>query len=481
MIRATAGTWANYATTLVFQVLFAASFGTSPAASAFVIAFAVSISASGIFVTTVLTVVLPRMLTDDGAISRRAANAIAAAVLAATAVGLALAAVALLAADAAAEVLATAPDDARALLLIAAALLVVLALAGVLGIVALARGHRFFPAVGPALPSTAGAVYLLIAPQPDVVGTLIAMTAGAAAQAIAMGYFAAVPTPHIIDTPPMRSRSLAIWTLLSLVALNALPPMQRILATSVENAGAAQFDYAARGLHVVLQLLVGGLVISSLPDWTTMRRRARHLRLDVTRATSFAALLLVVAGSVLLVAVTPVVALVLERGAFEVADTDAVALLVRLLLPGFVAEGLTLVMTQALLATKFTRIFWSIGFIRFAIQATLTVVLGVAMGAVGVAIAYTVSVVATASMTAIAAARVGMFRGGSALLWRTAAVASGVVVAAGGLLLIGEEWAWLSAAVIVVVALAGVALMDLGELIPQGIIKRLRPDVGGLT
>ena len=54
MIRASAGTWANYATTLAFQILFAASFGTSPAASAFVIAFAVAISASGLFVTTTL-------------------------------------------------------------------------------------------------------------------------------------------------------------------------------------------------------------------------------------------------------------------------------------------------------------------------------------------------------------------------------------------------------------------------------------------
>ena len=55
MIRASAATWLNYATTLVFQILFAARFGSSDVAGAFVIAFAVAISLGGVFVSTALS------------------------------------------------------------------------------------------------------------------------------------------------------------------------------------------------------------------------------------------------------------------------------------------------------------------------------------------------------------------------------------------------------------------------------------------
>ena len=76
MISATLATWFNYATTLVFQILFAARFGTSPEAGGFVIAFTVAVSVAGIFITTATTLVMPRLVTPDGALSTTALRAL---------------------------------------------------------------------------------------------------------------------------------------------------------------------------------------------------------------------------------------------------------------------------------------------------------------------------------------------------------------------------------------------------------------------
>ena len=259
------------------------------------------------------------------------------------------------------------------------------------------------------------------------------------------------------------------------MALNVLPPIQRIVASSLDSAGAAQYDYAARGLQVSLQLLVGGLVLASLPDWTVIRRRSRVLRVGVTRATAFATLLLLVAASVLLVAIEPIVKAVLERGAFTPADTETVSLLVRLLLPGFVAEGITLVLTQALLATRFTRLFIGIGFIRFAIQAVLTLTLGLVLGAIGVALAYSTTLALTVVLTTVAAARVGILRGGASVLARGILAGGASAVAAALLLAVGAEWVWLSAVIVVTVGAAGAYALRLIEIIPAGMARWLSP------
>jgi peptidoglycan biosynthesis protein MviN/MurJ (putative lipid II flippase) len=286
------------------------------------------------------------------------------------------------------------------------------------------------------------------------------------------------PNRKMADTPPLGSRSLAAWSIALLAALNALPPLQRLVASSVDASGAAQFDYAARGLQVVTQLLIGGLVISSLPDWTTMRHDAPGLRRQVTRASSSAFLLLIVAASVALVAIEPMVGILLERGAFGPDDTVAVSLLVVILLPGFVAEGLTLVLTQALLATKQTRQFLWINASRFLAHGIMTLLLGTAYGAIGVAAAYSISLVMTAAWTGIVVIRAGLAQWNSSLIARVATVAASAIAAALLLSLLGRDWAWVSGAAVLAVAGSGAYLLRLSELVPPG-LQRIIPRMAG--
>lgn len=66
MAKSTAGTWVNYATTALFQVLFARAFGSSPAASAYALTFAIAVGIGAVFVGTSQVVYLPRLLARDG-------------------------------------------------------------------------------------------------------------------------------------------------------------------------------------------------------------------------------------------------------------------------------------------------------------------------------------------------------------------------------------------------------------------------------
>lgn len=473
MIRASLGTWINYATTIAFQILFANAFGASGEASAYVIAFAIAISANSVFVTTALWVVLPRMLTPAGEISRRAARALGALCVGVAILATFLAVLSVIAPLQMSELLETSPEIARSLLITAAVLMVLLVLAGILSSVAVARGRRFVPAVAPAIPSTTGAMWLIAAGSPTVTTTLLAVSIGAFVQVLLSAYAATVGGIRVVDTRPLKTRSLAIWMMAFLAALNLVGPLQRIVATSMESAGAARFDYASRGLQVVLMLVIGGLIIATLPDWSAVRR-ARILRTEVTRAMAQAGLLLSVAGAMLLVAVTPVIALFLERGAFTSEDTAAVAMLVRLMIPGLIAEGLVLVLSQALLAARFTRAFLFAGFARVAVVVLLTILLGLPFGAAGVAIAYSGALVIAATVTAIPALRAGMLKGGSSLLGRTAIAAMTVLLLGTFLTLAGDKWAWVSIAALFAATLVAVGAMNLAELVPAGIRDRMR-------
>jgi putative peptidoglycan lipid II flippase len=474
VIRASVGTWMNYATTVAFQVLFAGAFGASNEASGYVIAFALAVSASGIFITTALWVVLPRMVTDEGAISQRAIRAIAALALGACALSVGLAVIGIAAPSLLSDLLETTPEIAQPLFVTAAVLLSLLALAGLFNSLALARGRRFLPALGPAMPSITGAIWLIVATAPSVTTTLLAVTVGALIQTLLAAFAAIAGGFRVADTRYLRSTSLAIWMMVFLASLSIVAPLQRIVATSIAAEGAAQFDYASRGLMVVLQLVIGGLIISTLPEWSSIRRRARILRQEITRATALTALLLATAGALLFVAVIPVVTLFLQRGAFTADDTAAVSLLVRLMIPGLVAEGLFLVVSQALLAAKFTRAFLLAGFGRVAITVILTISLGLPFGSVGVAVAYAAGLLLSVTLAAVPAVQAGMFRGGGSLLRRTAVVSVSILTLGALLSLAGDEWAWLSAAAIVAAALGAIAVGRLIEVMPPAIRHRIR-------
>jgi putative peptidoglycan lipid II flippase len=463
VIRATAATWLNYATTLIFQVLFAARFGTSSEAGAYVVTFAAAVSLGGVFVTTTLTIALPRMLDARGALARPAVRFLGVVgsliVFTSLVVGLSSSALAAVVAP----ILDVARVETRGLIIFAAAFLAATALAGVLGSVALARGRRFLPAILPAVPSTVGAVYLSVGTAPTTGQTFAAVAAGAALQLAIMIVAVLRPMPRVANVPPLRLGFLTLLTVSQLLLFGLLPVLQRLLAAVGDSAGPARFDYAFRGVMAAQQLLIGGLLIAILPDWAALHQRAARIGHSVVRAWIVGGFALTTAATLALVAAPSIVQLIFQRGAFTAEDTQAVALLARLLLPGFVAEGVTLIVFQGLFATARNDLALQLGFVRFGVQALLTLVLGLALGSTGVAIAYSISLTAALAYALIISSRIGLLAGGRHLMLRSGyawllTAAAGVVVMAAGTVLTP----WLGTLLVLLIALLTVVGFGLG-------------------
>jgi putative peptidoglycan lipid II flippase len=368
-------------------------------------------------------------------------------------------------------------EQMAALLAISALFLATLGLSGILGSVALIRGHRFLPALAPAFPSVLGALYLVVVDTPAVTTTFAAIALGGLIQTVAVGVAAVVPRFSVVSGTPLRIGRLASLTATILLLMGLIAPLQRILAAGLDPAGAAQFDYAARGMQVALQLLLGGLVIAVLPDWTTKHSQSTDIRPQVIFTAVAAILLLVTSGGIALVAASPIVSLVYERGAFTASDTSSVVLLVRILVPGFVAEGVWLVLAQALLATGRTDIVLRVWTLRFVIVLVLTTLLGLAWGAIGVAVAYSLAGVAATSVAGRYAATLGLLHGGAPLIRR--AVAAGLVISLVALALLAVA-AWIPPvpAAVMVIGVAGLTVYSLRLVEPfVATVRGHRPPV----
>lgn len=398
MISATAATWLNYATTLAFQVLFAAHFGSSPEAGGFVIAFAIAVSAAGILITTVTTLVMPQLVGGDGLLSSRAFHNLGRASVGVVVLAGLVVIAGFVAPTQIAPVLGLSHELITPVVVLSGVIIGVFGLAGMSGVLALARGRRFIPAAGPALPSTTAAAYLATAESAGVVGLLTALAVGGMLQLALVTTVALTPRLRATNGPPHDFSTHAVQMALVLVAISLIAPIQRLTAGSLDAAGVPRFDYAMRSVQTGIQLLIGGLLVAVLPDWSRLAHSSSQFRGRVTETVALVGFSLASAAAIALVAAPNLVGLIFERGAFTYEDTASIAQLVRLMSLGFIAEGVTLLLAQAFFAAKRAELAIRAGWIRAFLQVVLTLALGLAGGAQGVAIAYTITMVVTAGV-----------------------------------------------------------------------------------
>lgn len=464
MIRATAATWLNYATTLVFQILFAAQFGTTRQGSAYVIAFAAAVSLAGIFVTTTLTVSVPRMIDAAGRIHQSAARfvliicALVLVTTTTTALGSSLLA------HVVAPLLGESQAEMMGLLLFAAAFLGLEGVAGILGSIALSRGRRFVPALAPAMPSTIGALYLALALRPSVVAVFGAVSVGAGLQLALILVAMFRPRLQVAEGPKVRLGLLTLVTALQLILISLIPLIQRLVSAFGSSSGPVRFDYSFRGVMAAQQLLIGGLLIAILPDWSAVHRQSGDLARSVVRAVVIGGLLLATAAAIGFVAAPGIVRIIFQRGAFTADDSKSVAALVRILLPGFFAEGIYLILAQGLFATARNDLALRLGYFRFGVQVLMTVFFGIALGVAGVAIGYTITFALVLLYALFLSSALGLLRGGTSLLTRAAVAWLGIGV--GGIVatVVGDVLPlWLESLAVLTAALALALLFGLGD------------------
>lgn len=392
MVKSTAGTWINYATTALFQVLFARRFGATPAASAYALTFAIAVGVGAIFVGTSQVVYLPRLLAGDGAVLTAIVRRIGRLTI------IALITFALLAglATVLAPVLSPALDRSAVHL----ATLIRLGclfgfsqvLVGQLAVLCWARGARFVPAVSPAVPSVLASIPMVAGGGTTEILYLL-LTVGSGVQVLILAVAGSRRLRLSAEAPDRRGEPPTAVSLGSFAIAQLMVPFMVWTAARASATGGADFNYAYRAIAVSQALLVGGITYSALPDWSDFYRSEARASFErsVAQTVSIAALALSVAAGIGLVAAPTLVRLAFERGSFTAHDTRVVSAIVVAGLGGFVAEGVMLVLSQAILAERRIRAGIGFGMGRAGALFACVAACGLAGGPVGVAVGYSLA------------------------------------------------------------------------------------------
>ena len=411
MIRAGAGLWINYATTLVFQVALAARLGTGTSAAVFAITFSIVIAVAGIVSATAQSVIVPRLVDADGSLVTHVSDLLTRVVVVGATPLVALTIIPGELAHVLAPWTGLSESPLSDALRFGALFALIQIVAGALIVVAIARGARFAPAVAPAAPSIAGAVLFVLTAHPTVRTVFVYLCWGSVVE---VGFLALASLRRLkfSSSEPASARALSFATAGQLALLSVVPPLERILASRGSVSGAADYNYAVRSLSIVQQLLVGGLLLAALGDWSRFNLLAtpRRVAAGVGRAVLLAFALLAGAAIVGAVFRTDLVALAYQRGSFSAHDTNVVAWLMLLALPGFVGEGVGLVVSQAVVAARQNWVAIRIGVSNFAARCALVVFCGLAWGAAGVAVAYSVVTVAVCVVQLLVAHHLGLIQ-----------------------------------------------------------------------
>ncbi len=389
MLKATVGTWLNYATTVIFQVLFAARFGSTAAASTYALTFTIAVALGAIFVGTTQSIYIPRLLSQDGEVLSAGIRRILWLTLLALVVFVAFAAGASPFAAALGGKLNRPGTHLVAVMRFAALFGFSQVLVGQLAAVCWARGSRFVPAVAPAIPSLVASVPLVVNHEVTAQTLYLLLTVGTLGQLVLLAVTGCrrlrVGAHTLAGTGRLTIAFLGAYLLAQFIL-----PFEIFVAARGSASGGADFNYAYRALAVAQLLIVGGLTLGALPEWSGYARaQARQaLERSIVRAGAVAALALSLAGAVGLVTSTSLVRLAFQHGSFTPHDTLMVSMIVRAALIGFVAEGMILVLSPALVADRRNRAAIAFGVARTGCVVVLVAAFGLAAGPVGVAVGY---------------------------------------------------------------------------------------------
>jgi putative peptidoglycan lipid II flippase len=389
MIRATAGTWLNYATTLAFQVLFARTFGAGRSSASYQLAFYVGISISGVFVSTAQAVFVPRLSSAAGDINPRMLRNIGELVAVGGAGCLVLAILSTPLAALIGGANLSSPTLVT-LFRLTAPFAFAQILAGALGAMALTRGSRFLPALAPAGPSTAGAIALIVDRGISVTDLYLVVLAGSLIQVVI--FVPQVFRIRLGTSAPIRdAKGITLVTLAQYALLAVTTPLEIRLSALHSAAGGSDYTYAMRALSVAQSLIVGGLIMSALGDWSRIRSEQGAAKMEplLLRALTTVASTLIYSLSVVLLVGSSLVALLYQRGAFTASDTAAVYGFLAVASFGWAFESLSLLLTQALFSAHRNDLALRTGVSRTVVRVVLVTSGALTLGLRGVAWGYT--------------------------------------------------------------------------------------------
>ncbi|MGI8412175.1 MAG: lipid II flippase MurJ [Solirubrobacteraceae bacterium] len=300
-----------------------------------------------------------------------------------------------------------------------------------------ARGGRFIPATTSALPSIVAAVPLLLLGHVSTLNLYALLTAGSLLQVLLLAV-TSTRGLRLTAEPLGKVGGLTSAWLGAYAIQQFVVPFEVLIAAHASTGGGAEFNYAYRGLSVAQLLIVGGVAYAALPDWSDYARTNARAALErsIARAISLTGLALSLAAAIGLVASQPLVQLAFQHGSFTAHDTHVVSAILTVALVGFVAEGVMLVLSPALVADRRTSAAITVGMVRTAAVIVLVSIFGLTKGLVGVAIGYSAANVLALTVLLFYVVRAGMLTRRQTQLARSSGLVAVFTIAAAGVLLI---------------------------------------------
>ena len=380
MRRATLGNLLNYSTTVAAQALFARRFGAGAAAAAYVIAFGLMAAVSGVFVTTIQSVVLPRLLDGAGDLYSASLKLMLRIGGGAVVVGIAVFALA-----GPLSVLLSQHTELNAsttdVLVRIAAVSAELTSSPDRWVPGASRGGNDSSRHLLRLSLTAVACALLIDSGIDVSGVFIAFAAGSVVQILILA-LSAGRSVRLVRSPLPGLNRYAIGMLLSTALLGFVAPFERVVAATHNAGDAARYDYAARKFrgspvhhHGRGSPCRPRYLVPTLGEWTAGEIAAVHHynRFGWGIDSSCGCVARSMrgwrrrSGS-------------LSAWRFTPAYTHAVTLLLLIGLPGLFAQGIGIVLTSALSGTRHNSSVIAVGVANFVLRCSLIAILFQAYG-----------------------------------------------------------------------------------------------------
>ena len=259
------------------------------------------------------------------------------------------------------------------------------------------EGHFIWPALLPVLGSSVNAGLIVVgSPRWGIDAVAIGTLASALLQ-IAVLAWLCWPRVRNPGTESGLGREAALVLaasvplVLSGLLVRITPVVDRYLASAFPEGTIAHLGYAFRLVTVAPGLFTVGLGAVLFPRMSLSVARDQMDDLRRTLSTGLAVMFTFCVPTVLfgMILAPDAVRILLQRGAFNVDDTAAVAQAIRLYLPALVAIVLSVVTARAIYALKELRLIAAIGAVESVVYVAYTYALVKVVGWQGIALGFT--------------------------------------------------------------------------------------------
>jgi putative peptidoglycan lipid II flippase len=182
---------------------------------------------------------------------------------------------------------------------------------------------------------------------------------------------------------------LALPLIAGTAALQLGVVISRLLAAQLPEGSVSVLDYATRISSAVMEVLTSGIFLVTLADWTQLVAQDRRdiLRIRLRQTIQMVLFLVTPIMAVLLVLREPLIALLLQRGAFDASLVAVTASILALLLLAIPVDVVGRTYVRLFLVWRETTILGALAILRLVTMIVLAVALMPAMGVFGIALA----------------------------------------------------------------------------------------------